>query len=279
LISPIDRYIRDMKMMSDIRVRRKTGWIIATALSLGFAAIPAAKADLIAYESFSGTINSNIYSPRTPDIGLSSWVKAGSGVNITLQNTAPPDYPGVVTVGLYGIHSSGNSSSSSTTTLSDPQTTGGTDIWVGYLADHDNNATTPTHSTAFISAGNTDFSVSSSSGFWSVGGNATSVSVTNWTFIVFHLSLSDTPGADVVDWYVNPDATGATPTGAAASGTLTGNYGIEQIRLSSRGGAKWDEIRIGDSFSGVVPEPSSLVFLLGGGTMVCAIRRRQARLS
>jgi hypothetical protein len=252
-----------------------------TVLSLGLAKHPAAQAAVMVYESFGGALNTSIYSPNTPDYGLNSWVKGGSGNSLIMKNSTPSAYPGVVTSGLYAEHSSGNSASTSTAQLLDPLTAGGLDFWVGYLVRHNNNATAPTHSTSFESTGLTAFSAFSSGGYWNVGGTLTTVLVTSWTFIVLNFRLSDTPGADVVDWYVNPNASGMTPTGAAASGTLTGNYGISQIRLTSRGGAKWDEFRIGDSFydiTGNVPEPSSALLLLCGAALIRAIRRHQARM-
>jgi hypothetical protein len=92
-------------------------------------------------------------------------------------------------------------------------------------------------------------------------------------------------GIDKAYLWVNPDLSLGEPSIGTQAATITDELTFNRIRLTVGGSTTtgtrlaasglYDEIRIGDTFADVVPEPASITLILLGLTGLASTKRRR----
>ncbi|MDF7808806.1 PEP-CTERM sorting domain-containing protein [Pontiellaceae bacterium B12219] len=99
---------------------------------------------------------------------------------------------------------------------------------------------------------------------------------TNVNLFVVKFDFSTEAGSDSVTVWQNPDLTGSgDPTGGVTVGGVDMSFDrISFARYNVNDALAWDEVRMGDTFTDVIPEPATLglISAFGSGLLFC--RRR-----
>jgi hypothetical protein len=257
-------------------------------------AVPAARAQLVAYDGFAyptGGLNG-----QNGGTGFAGpWVVSGGTVLVqpnSLIPTPPSDTLATTgnSVSATGITIPGDA----TRVLTTPQGAAGTVVWMSaVMKGPGSNATSAGGVLALTDGAGNGFSiVTGTAGSpgnpptadWSVtdyfGGTVASSTVVNsvQSLLVTRATFGTT--SDVIDLYVNPALTGTAP--ATPDATLTIPHGpaldILEINGFSLGSSTnlFDEVRLGATFSDVTPTPEpSTLLLVGAAGLGLVIRRRR----
>jgi len=103
----------------------------------------------------------------------------------------------------------------------------------------------------------------------------TTLSVDNKAFTLVRI-VNGASSAQLTMW-LNPDLGSEPAVGTAAFDGMVGRIPFDRIRIAGSGDGvvNYDELRVGDSFLAVVPEPASLSLLGLGGLALTILRRRK----
>ncbi len=103
--------------------------------------------------------------------------------------------------------------------------------------------------------------------------------------IVGRIDLSDTAASDNLRLWVNPTIGGSAPADGSATASFLGGDFVDggdffSVGANNNGLGRYDEFRLGDSFSDVtpVPEPSAFTLILGISGLLFILHRGRGKL-
>lgn len=257
-----------------------------------------ANAGLIAHEGFdyADGVSLNL---QNGGFGFSSaWTNEGSGV--TVSASAPGfTYSGAESVGnkvyLEGAAAVGGNVANSYRDLSSTMGADSTTVWFSLMGQRINNASTRYFNFAFFNGGSEGLAIGEPSAnaadLWSLRVNAapavmsnSTVSIYSQAFLLVRIDFG-AADSDTAWMWANPDLSLGEPATGTAEAYITGrNMTFNRYRLSA-GGAQtgnpqamgyFDELRLGDTYLDVIPEPATGL-LAAVGMAFLALRRRPCR--
>jgi hypothetical protein len=271
----------------------------ALALSVGvvLGTVSVSKANLIAYEPFGYSAGSNVTSTANPDTGAFGFASndysavagetSGSN-NVASGNLVPTaSPPGYAEAGnQLSINNNSASSGYEINNLFNPTAAGEVPAQGGtgtlYIS-YDMKAS--------VLGGAAFFQLLSSSGvaaqfgfnigthgndwFMNLGGTPTTPATTSSTFFVIQLNYGGGASLDSASFFINPTSSSSTASESTSGLTLPTLTGIQFAGINGTNlTINFDEVRVGNSFGDVVPEPASIGLVGAVGAMGLLRRRR-----
>jgi hypothetical protein len=272
-------------------VRTMTRMFTLAAMLL---AVPAARAQLIAYDGFAYTAGQSLNGQNGGSGFTGAWTVSGGTVAVqpgSLTPTAPSNL--LATTGN-SISATGSTiPGDATRALTTPQGASGTVLWMStVMKGPGSNATSAGGILALTDGSGNGFTIATGtsgspgnppSADWSLtdyfGSTDASSTIPNSVQSLLVARATFGTSTDVIDLFVNPPLTGTAPTTADATLTIPHGpaLGILEVNGFSLGSSTnlFDEVRLGGSFADVTPVPEPSTLLLVGVAGFGLIRRRR----
>ena len=222
--------------------------------------------------------------------GGSGWSGSWGNTGLDYYRTAGLTFPGLNTEG--GSVETRPFSATDFRNLSGSYGADGTTLWLRFLIGRDGSDTEGNSGYAGLSlfdGGSEQLFIGkrNDAGTWGLersGGNADNSAVSiNAGVALLLVRLSFLPGAETIDlWALNAEApTNALDLGAASASISAADFDFNRMRIGTGSNVyNFDEIFLADSYEDLfpasVPEPNTLVLVMGAGLFLSRFRRRAA---
>lgn len=270
----------------------KTGWIALLSAAILLAS-PEAHAVLIAYDDFSYMAGATIGGENGGTGWSGAWTTTGTATNYTTSSALTYS---AGTLNIAGDTRTARIGSDSTNLYARQFAAQTGTLYFSFLFRLDSSTLQTNDFIHFMlnnDAVNTD---SGGIGLLSTttdrlgarigganGGDTTSSAtdfVANTTyFLVGKIWKNASPNYNTVDLFINPISSiepitsSATDAGSMSAPTIS-YFTLRGFNLDTDDRYVFDELRIGDTFASVVPEPSTALLLIGGAGLLLAFRQR-----
>ena len=272
------------------------------AAGTAYIGLPAAHANLLAYEPFNYAVGSSLagQTPASPGGGFTGgWTTPGGTATINSGSLIASSSYGGYATSAPSLASTGNSvaitgggPNTANINLASPITaTAASPIWYSFLVN-------PTQNWSVLTLAPANICFGASSGNWSIGVIGTSVgqvnsgtatSGTSYLVVLEDQGPTTTGGKDTLSLWVdpNPGATAPSELGVANGAPILTDPNltvgtVTQLQLATGQSGVFDELRIGTSYADVtpvtltsVPDPATLCLFAIGGLGLIAMRYRK----